>query len=231
MQLTLGIPADAADGRWGVVADLVVDPVAWTVTHLVVEPRHHHERSRLVPLDAVASSGDRCTLELTAEEIEHSPVVEQTDFIRIDPPDSVITSQNAWESVSAWPFYPYAGPPLGTGGEVYGYGRGTFAGADGEAYVVTKYDVVPRGTIEIRRASEVRSCDDHVVGHVDGFVVEEDGGITHLVLEHGHLWAHREITIPLDAIERASGPSVQLSVTRDAVGDFPSVPFHRHRRR
>jgi hypothetical protein len=41
--------------------------------------------------------------------------------------------------------------------------------------------------VEIRRASEVFSSDDHRLGHVAGFVGGPDDRITHLVLERGHL--------------------------------------------
>jgi hypothetical protein len=97
----------------------------------------------------------------------------------------------------------------------------------GERYVATTFDSVPSGTIEIRRSSEVVSSDDHVVGRVDGFVFEPDGKITDLVLEHGHVWGHRDITIPLEHITRANSERVHLDVTRHAIGEFPSVPFHR----
>jgi hypothetical protein len=33
-------------------------------------------------------------------------------------------------------------------------------------------------------------------GHLDGFVVEGDGHITHLVLGRGHLWGRRRLTVP-----------------------------------
>jgi len=94
--------------------------------------------------------------------------------------------------------------------------------------VSTTYDRVPPGTIEVRRSSEVRSSDDRKVGHVDGFLIDHDSKITHLVLDHGHLWGHRDITVPIVDVERASRDEVQLNVTRDAVGEYPSIPFHRH---
>ena len=94
--------------------------------------------------------------------------------------------------------------------------------------MTTTYDRVPEGTIEVRRASEVLSSDGHKVGHVDGFLVDPTSKITHLVLEHGHLWGHRDITIPINDIQRASSDTVQLGVTRDVIGEYPSVPFRRH---
>jgi hypothetical protein len=40
--------------------------------------------------------------------------------------------------------------------------------------------------VEIRRANAVASADGHHLGQVDGFVVDHDEQITHLVLERGH---------------------------------------------
>ncbi len=111
-------------------------------------------------------------------------------------------------------------------GYPYGYGWGR--GWAGPARVSMTYDRVPEGTVEVRRASEVRSSDDHMVGHVDGFLVDPTEKITHLVLEHGHLWGHRDITIPIADVERATSDIVQLRVSRNAIGEYPSVPFNRH---
>jgi hypothetical protein len=90
------------------------------------------------------------------------------------------------------------------------------------------WDRIPRGTVEIRRTTEVVSSDEHVVGQVDGFVVDEAGSVTHLVLERDHFWGHREVTIPVEAIDPPTTDRVELRVTRDAVGAFPSVPFHHN---
>jgi hypothetical protein len=90
------------------------------------------------------------------------------------------------------------------------------------------YDRIPAGTAEIRRESQVISRDDQVVGHVDGLVVAPDFAISHLVLDRGHLWGHREVTIPIDAVSAAKTDAVYLTLTRDQVTHLPNVRFHRH---
>ncbi len=82
--------------------------------------------------------------------------------------------------------------------------------------------------VEIRRQSEVVSSDHHVVGHVDGFVTDESRAITHLVLAQGHLWGHREVTIPLAQVASTGSDIVRLAISRDAVAELESVPFERH---
>ena len=89
------------------------------------------------------------------------------------------------------------------------------------------YDRIPKGEIEIRRNSSVSSQDGHDLGPVDGFMVADDGQITHLVLRRGHLWGEREITVPIAAVARVRTDAVTLALTKDAVGELPSIPVRR----
>jgi hypothetical protein len=78
-QLTLGADATCTDGVCGELSRVVVDPAAWTVTHLVVEPKHQQGLGRLVPLDLVdLATGDvrlGCTL-ADFENLEHAEATE-----------------------------------------------------------------------------------------------------------------------------------------------------------
>jgi sporulation protein YlmC with PRC-barrel domain len=73
----------------------------------------------------------------------------------------------------------------------------------------------------------VISSDDHELGHVDGFVVDSEEGITHLVLEHGHLWGKRDVTIPISAVDTIANDEVRLTLTKDQVGEIKSVHVRR----
>jgi len=75
------MPAQATDGPCGEVADVVLDPVNWHVTHLVVQPHHQHDRARLVPIDAVTSTdADQVALSWSTTQVEAAALVEVTDF-------------------------------------------------------------------------------------------------------------------------------------------------------
>jgi hypothetical protein len=67
----------------------------------------------------------------------------------------------------------------------------------------------------------------HELGEVDGFVVDTDDQITHLVLERGHLWGRREVTIPIGAVARVETDAIALSLTRDKVGALPEARVQR----
>ncbi len=197
MHARVGMPVDSTAGHWRELDDFVVDPTNWHVTHLVVQPHQHHERSHLVSVDKVGSCGERLTLTLSPDDIDKIPEVEVTEFNRIERPE---TYGNGWISdaaaVSAWPYT--------------GRFSSTYPEAGAHRYVATKFDHIPDHEVELRRSSNVVTSDEHTVGTVDGFVFDDDGSITHLVLEHGHLWGHREITIPIVHVRRANartGPS------------------------
>jgi sporulation protein YlmC with PRC-barrel domain len=88
------------------------------------------------------------------------------------------------------------------------------------------YDRVPKGEVEIRRASSVMTSNGEYVGNVDGFLVD-GGDITHFVLERGHLWGRREVTVPIGAVEKVESDTVTLGLSTDEVGSLPAHRVHR----
>jgi sporulation protein YlmC with PRC-barrel domain len=218
MRLDLGSVVHCTDGVFGELADVVIDPTTRCVTHLVVQPSRAGEPTRLVPI-ARARGGDEATIVLdgSAEEIGRLESVQETAYLRlgefpVDDPDW----QVGVEEMLALPYY-----------------QGLDAlGAEPAAYddhVMWKYDRIPKGDVEIRRASPVTSSDGHHVGHVDGFVVDDEAHIAHFVLEHGHLWGKREVVIPIGAVARVETDEVVLTLSKDEVGALESSRVHRWR--
>jgi hypothetical protein len=220
LRLELGSSVKCTDGPFGKLADVVIDPTKRRVTHLVVEPHDDHGKARLVPIDlASADEGEppaiivRCSLE-DANQLEP---VEEYAYLRLgESPDLEPGWEIGVESVLAEPYYVYGGGP--------GY-ETLPAGYD--PHVSVTYDRIPKGEVEIRRASEVTSADGHGLGKVDGFLVDDDDAITHFVLERGHLWGRREVTVPIKAVAHVDTDAVTLTLTKDEVGELPSVPVHR----
>ncbi len=212
MRLELSSPIDCADGRYGRLVDVVIDPTSRRVTHLVVESEHEPP-ARLVPIELAQGSDDprgAVVLRATAEQIRRLPAIRAVAYLRLgdfplDDPDWDV----GIEEVFALPYYAaydLEPEPL------------DFAVA---------YDRVPKGEVEIRWTSEVMSADGHHLGHVDGFVVDGGDQITHLVLERGHLLERREITIPIGAVARVETDTVTLSLTLEDVRAQPAVPVRR----
>jgi hypothetical protein len=47
------------------------------------------------------------------------------------------------------------------------------------------------------------------------------------VLERGHLWGRREVTIPIGAVARVETDAIDLSLTADEVSALPEVRVQR----
>jgi len=215
MRLELDKPVLCEEDEVGKLADLVVDPVAKRVTHLVVKSRHGAGMSHLVPIELVETSEQVGGIALTCSraELDALPPVEEFAYLRLG---DVATHDPAWDvgvsDVLALPYY----DSTGLAGPV---------DAVGDMGVV--YDRVPKGEVELRRSSRVMASDGHYLGDVDGFLVDDGDHITHFVLERGHLWGRREVTVPIGAVESVQSDVVTLKLSKDEVGDLPSHKVHR----
>ena len=224
MRLELGSPVNCTDGLFGKLTDVVIDPTKRRVTHLVVEPDGNHGEARLVPVelaDNEEGGSSAITVRCSLEEAHKFELVEEYAYLRLgESPELAPGWDIGVESVLAQPYYSYgAGLGAGPGYEALP--------AEYDPHVSMTFDRIPKGEVEIRRASEVTSADGHHLGKVDGFLVGDDDAITHFVLERGHLWGKKEVTIPFNAVASVNTDAVSLTLTKDEVGELPSVPVHR----
>jgi sporulation protein YlmC with PRC-barrel domain len=216
----MGLDVECSDGVCGTVGDVVVSPRRRVVTHLVVEPDGNHDLARLVPIDAFdpGASATAVSLRCRRAELWRYPVVEESAYVTLG--EWPVLRDAEWEvgvfKVLALPF-----------DETFGLYESARAvpGSEG-AYMA--YDRIPAGDVELRRRSTVEASDGRTIGHVDGVIVGDDGRITHLVLERGHLWGRRDVTIPVAAVKQLRTDEVELGLTAEEVADLPSVPVHRH---
>jgi hypothetical protein len=189
------------------------------VTHLVVQPEQGV--ARLVPIQLAKGRDDErreIELECTLDEAQGFDPVHEAAYLRLggspaEDPDWDVGVEN----VLAMPYY--AGLDAGLDGSSPG---------ELDSRVTVYYDRVPKGEVEVRRASAVISADGHPLGEVDGFVVDADEHITHFVLERGHLWGRKEITIPIGAVARVESDAVHVARSKDDVGSVPVVQVGRH---
>lgn len=204
-EFDIGSEVDCSDGVCGHLTRVVLDPVARAVTQLVVQPRHRHDPGRLVPIKYVSSGGATIRLNCTKAQFETFDDADETQFI------------------------------LGDRGEL-GYGQGNYAwmpyyGLDLDSTEQRRptpgvekftYDHVPVGEVEIRRGDRVHASDGEI-GCVEGLVVDpRTHGVTHLLLQEGHLWGKKTVAIPVADAARI-GDGVRLTLTKDQVRDLPSI--------
>ena len=223
MRLDLGSSVRCSDAPFGRLEDVVVDPTAHRVSHLVVEAGDSPGGSRLVPVTlARGGVGPEIELSCTIEEARKLPEVDMLDYIRLG---EFPVTDPAWEvGISEMLALPYYQPVDLPGVGIPDYDQG----------VPVHYHRVPKGQVEIRRKSMVSSSDGHVLGHVDGFVVDDEQQISHVVLEHGHLWGRHEIAIPIGAVTKVEDDAIELSLSKTEVGALERVSLdrrhHRHQR-
>ena len=210
--LSIGAVTVGSDGYRGEVRAAVIDPVAATVTHVVVEPEGRSGLARLVPLrlvetdtdggtDAGVASGQlrlRCT---------------QTEFMSLDPAEETLAEFAVGQTVpvqllpSGWRG---TGEPVARGGDILRIP---------ERETV---DVIPAGEVEEHGGDHVHATDGDI-GQLRAFRLDPPSGrVTHVLLGEGHLWGRKEVAIPFDKIIGFDG-GIRLSLTKKQVQDLPSA--------
>jgi hypothetical protein len=203
-RFNIGAHVDATDGRCGQLSRVIFDPVADVLTHLVVEPGHHEELARLVPVALVARVEEELIqLNCTKERFEQLDEAEEVQFL---PPNESPHGYGA--HASAWPYFGL-GLPLG------------------HHHNPMFNDRVPLGDVEIRRGDPVHARDGWV-GDVQGLVIDPaDNHVTHVILQEGHVWGRKQVAIPIGVANRAAG-ELRVDLTMEEVEALPPVSLKSH---
>jgi sporulation protein YlmC with PRC-barrel domain len=239
-EFIIGSDVACSDGVCGHLRRIVVDPIARSITHLVVEPGRRRGAGHLVPVELVASTGKDIQLRCPRSEYD---ALETADETRLLPGASGAWGYEQGQMLSL----PYYGLPMGGMGGmgIGGAGGMAISGAGGMSGMpisgrggvgdrnVTQTgmsirprlytsDRVPVGEVEMRRGDHVRATDGSI-GRVQGLVVDpSDHHMTHVLLDEGHLWGKKEVAIPIGAIASVKD-GVALNLTKDEVRDLPPV--------
>ncbi len=205
MDIAIDAHVFCVDGECGRVRCVVLNPHSTEVTHIVVKEDGFLGQERLVPLDQVMESDpDRIHLRCTIPELHKMENFIDVQFI------------GGYESLDNYDmeehyFHPYLLPD--------------FEGEDEPPYA--EIERIPPGESGIHRGAGVRAVDGKI-GKVDVFVVSPmDYHISHLVLEEGHLWGRKTVTIPVSEIDKIEDDVVFLKLDKAAVGKLPAVPVRR----
>lgn len=220
-RFTIGAGAYCSDGVCGEVSRVVLDPIARTVTHLVVAPKHRSGLGRLVPLDLVDASAGDIRLRCTVADFEKLEAAEETRFL----PGGGGSAGYGPDQALSWPYY-----ATGLGGGMGAMGMGI-----GNAPQPITYDTLPLGEVGVRRGEQVHATDGDI-GRVQGLVIDpRDRHVTHVLLDEGHLWGRKQVAIPIRAVVGVDD-GIALDISKQEVQDLPPVdvddPYDRdgHRR-
>jgi len=212
MSFTIGAHASCDDGPCGTLKRVVVDPLAQTVTHLVVEPKHRLGLARLVPVGIAEATPDGVRLRCSITEFEDLDSAEETQFV----PGTIGYENYGPEQVLSWPYY-----------GLHGGQAGGVAGADvpGVSQTVT-YDTVPAGEVDVRRGEPVYATDGPI-GRVHGLVIDKASRrVSHVLLAEGHLWGRKEVAIPISAVTGVDD-GIKLQISKKDVAGLPPVAIER----
>jgi hypothetical protein len=209
-EFTLGARVSCTDGFCGVLRRTIVDPAARTVTHLVIEPGHHHHTGgRLVPVELAGEAGREIRLRCTLEEFGRLDAAEEVDVAgaAYDPGYAQAEAVMGYGNVGS----------MGVGGSV----SGTVIGASHRTPILVSH-AVPLGETEVEQHDRVHATDGEI-GQVKGFAVDPaDHKVTHVLLQEGHLWGRKEVAIPVSAVASVDG-GVRLNITKKQVEELPPL--------
>ena len=91
------------------------------------------------------------------------------------------------------------------------------------AAVFVEHEAVPAGGLIVHKGAKVFAKDGHA-GKVDDFLVEKKTGrITHLILLEGHLWGKKDISIPVNQIDRYEDGNIFLTIDKSGVEALPVI--------
>ena len=201
-RFTIGADVSCTDGPCGTLTRVVLDPVAEVVTHLIVQPRREHEPARLVPVELVDSAADGIRLKCAVADFESLDPAREEQFIASD---NDVPDYRTTDTV-AWPRFGYRG-----------------ARGDLEAD-----DAIPPGEVEVQRGEHVNATDGHI-GQVEGLVIDPASHhVTHVLLQEGHLWGRKQVTIPISTVTRVAD-RVEVNLTKQQVQDLPDVDIDHPR--
>jgi sporulation protein YlmC with PRC-barrel domain len=220
-RFTMGTGVRCTDGECGALRRVVVDPVARTLTHLVVEPGHRERDGHLVPIGLVSSAGPEIELSCPLAEFETLEAAQELRFV----PGARGEWDYEQEDLLSWPYY-----GLGVGGAgvgIGGMGRNSIPGTNrnstpGTDMQVSSHEHIPAGEVLVRRGEHVHATDG-MIGRVQGLVVDPgDHHVTHVLLDEGHLWGLKQVAIPIDSVTGVDD-GVRLDLTKDQIRDLPPV--------
>ena len=195
MEFEIGVGVNCADGQAGKVVALIADPAAGTLAHIAVEPEHDPGAARLVPVTLVkAASAAGVELGCSLAELSRLPEFHDVEFVP--------TVSDFGDPGNMLLGSPYYGLP------------------DQEVPLIV--DRVPPGEVEIQRHDRVHATDGEV-GQVEGLVVDGDGLITHVLLKEGHVWARKEVAIPIGSLDKVTAEGIHVRLSKREISELPEL--------
>lgn len=206
MDVPLNVDVNCADGPAGRSTSIILNPINSEVTHVVVKAGRDEY---MVPLDLIVeSTPNQIQLRCTQDELLRLDLFVKMQFMGAEKVNAQLDMQllSAESDANWWPYSQIDDQYL----DVY-----------------SQVEQIPHNELAIHRGSEVRASDGRI-GQVDEFLVNPaNHHISHLILVEKHLFGRREVTIPVEQIDRIEQDVVYLKLDKQAVRALPDVPLNR----
>lgn len=198
INIPLNAKVECTDGLCGYSSYIIADPVARTLTHVVVKEQGMPAFEYMVPIDQVVETEtDLIRLGCTKSELQQMEQFAETEFIETE----YYVPYYGQDTMMVWP---YSVPE--------------------RMMVPVEHQRIPPGELAVGRGARVQATDGQV-GQVDEFLVDPDTGhITHLVLREGHLWGDKVVTLPISAIDYTEQENVYLKLDKQTIESLPAIP-------
>ena len=205
MDIPIDVEVLCTDGPGGHSSAIVLNPVTKEVTHFAVRAKGFLSDEYLVPVELIAESTPaRISLSCSRAELAQCQPFEKTVLVGVD------------------------GAELGADNMDYALAS-TYVTMPGAEYPgpmmppTLQEEQLPEGELSLHPGASVEATDGHV-GHVQEFIIDpKNNRVTHLVLREGHLWGKKDVTIPVDQIDRIEADVIYLKLDKAAVEHLPSV--------
>ena len=215
-EFVVGNDVACSDGACGVLARVVVDPIANAIAYLDVESKHRGHGGHLVPMSLVDSGGAKAIrLKSSKAEFEALEPTEETEFL------PGVGGQSGNTPALWLPYFTRAGHG------VVMPGSALMAGDKGLGSNEVTFAKLPLGDVDVRRGEHVAATDGPI-GQVKGLVIDpSDHHVTHILLDEGHLWGEKSVAIPISAVKRL-GEVIRVTFSRDEIRELrPSTSSTR----
>jgi uncharacterized protein YrrD len=205
MDIRLGVPVEASDGRAGKVDRLVYDSAKNEVVGIVVVQGWLLPHDVVVPAHRVTAADEQAVrVDATVDEVSRMPSFSLSQYVA--PPDDWIPPSGIAAATYLFPASPYL--------------VGAFERPVPAPEPAPSAPDQPLGTADIGPETEV-SCVDGHGGHVDRVLTDGTSDrMTHLVIRRGHLFGH-DVVVPAASVARIDGYGVHLSCT---VAELEAMP-------
>lgn len=202
------------DGEYGKSTHVIIEQNSQKVTHFVARVANLLESHEyLVPIEQIiATTPKAIQLRCTKQELAAMPSFTQMQFL-----NPVTYKYEALEDfteegfASRNSYLMWSNPTL-----------------DGDMStdifsIPIQAELIPDGEMAVYQGASVEATDGHI-GRVEEFLLDpDDNHITHIVLEEGHLWHKRELTLPMSAIDHMDEDYIFLNLDKQTAKSLPTT--------